>query len=93
MNVMSKELWEKVQDLLPIETDVTGSWSIGSANSRHKRVYGVCHLVLVDIRGVEITGPVIILEGDSHSSLSLVGRGSGVRARNTTIATTALSIS
>ena len=61
MNVMSKELWEKVQDLLPIDTDV--SWSIGSANSTNNRVYGVCHSVMVDIGGVEITGPVFILDG------------------------------
>ena len=61
MNVMSKELWEKVQDLLPIDTDV--SWSIGSGNLTHNRVYGVCHSVMVDIGGVEITGPVFVLEG------------------------------
>ena len=64
MNVMSKELWEKVQDLLPIDTDV--SWSIGSANSTYNRVYGVCHSVMVDIGGVKITGGIFILEGTAQ---------------------------
>ena len=36
LNVMWKELWEKVQDLLPIDTDV--SWSLGSANSMLDRI-------------------------------------------------------
>ena len=61
MNVMSKGLWERAQDLLSIDIDI--SWSIGSANSTHDRVYGICHAVAVDIGGVEITVPVFVFEG------------------------------
>ena len=64
MNVMSKGLWERAQDLLPI--DIVVNWSIGSANCTHDRVYGTCHAVAVDIGGVEITVPVFILEGASQ---------------------------
>jgi hypothetical protein len=63
-NVMSKGLWEQAQELLPIDTDIC--WSIGSANSTHGRVYRVCHSIMVDISGVEITGPVFVLEGSSQ---------------------------
>ena len=70
MNVMSKELWEKVQDHLPIETDV--SCSIGSVNLTHNRVYGLCHLVMVDIGGIEIKGPVFFLEGTAQKFI--IGR-------------------
>jgi hypothetical protein len=64
MNVMSKGLWGQAQDLLPIGTDIR--WSIGSANSMHDQVYGVCHSVMVDISGMEKIGPVFVLEGASQ---------------------------
>ena len=64
MNVMSKGLWERAQDLLSIDIDI--SWSIGSANSTHDRVYSICHTVAVDIGEVEIMVPVFVLEGTSE---------------------------
>src|SRR5437588_10904420 len=64
MNVMSKELWERTQDLLPIDIDV--SWSIGSVNSTHDKVYGVCHSLMMDIGGVELEVPVCGLDGASQ---------------------------
>src|SRR5437588_2189306 len=64
MNVMSKGLWERAQDLLPIDIDV--SWFIGSANSTHDKVYGVCDSVMVDIGGVEIEVPVFVWEEASQ---------------------------
>jgi hypothetical protein len=77
MNDMSKGLWEQGQDLLPIDIDIR--WSIGSANSTLDRVYGVCHSIIVDIGGVEITGPVFVLEGASQQFI--LGRPWERRAR------------
>ena len=58
--VMSKRLWNELQDELPIAWDV--DWSIGSANATRDRVYGVCHSVSVNVRGVEINVPIFLLE-------------------------------
>ena len=60
MCVMSKRLWDELQDKLPIDRDVT--WSIGSANATRDRVYGVCHSVSVNVRGVEVDVPIFVLE-------------------------------
>jgi hypothetical protein len=46
---------------LPIDTDI--SWSVGSANATHNRVFGICHSVSVSIGGVKIDVPIFILEG------------------------------
>jgi len=60
MFVMSKKLWKRLEEDLPIDNDV--QWSIGSANATQDRVYGVCHSVCIDIGGVEIKVPVFVLD-------------------------------
>ena len=60
MCVMSKRLWDDLQDELHIDRDVT--WSIGSANATRDRVYGVCHSVSMDVGGVEVDVPIFVLE-------------------------------
>jgi hypothetical protein len=64
MNVMSKGLWKQAQGLLPIDTDI--QWAVGSAISTFDRIHSVCHSVMVDIGGKEITRPVFVLEGASQ---------------------------
>ena len=65
--VMSKVLRQRMMPHLLIDTDI--SWSVGSANATHNRVYGVCHSVSVLIGGVEIEVPVFVLEGAAKDSI------------------------
>ena len=60
MCVMSRKLWQELEDELPIDRDI--AWSIGSANATRDRVYGVCHSVSVNIGGVEVNVPIFVLE-------------------------------
>ena len=61
MSVMSRDLYERVKGLLPVNTEIR--WSIGSAFSTMDKVFGVCHSVAVEAGGIEIPVPVFILEG------------------------------
>ena len=60
MCVMSKRLWDELQEKLPIDWNV--AWSIGSANAMRDRVCGVCHSVSVNVGGVEVDVPIFVLE-------------------------------
>jgi hypothetical protein len=73
MCVMSYELWQRLADLLPINTGI--HWSIGSANATHNRVFGVCHSVAVDIEGVGINIPVFLRALPKVLSLTVLGSG------------------
>ena len=64
MCVMSGDLYERVKGLLPVDTEIL--WSIGSANSTMDEVFGVCHSVAVEVRGIKLPVPVFILEGASQ---------------------------
>ena len=64
MCVMSRDLYERVKGLLPVDTEIR--WSIGSANSTMDMVFGVCHSMAVEVGGIEIPLPVFILEGASQ---------------------------
>ena len=58
---MSRDLYERAKGLLPVDREI--HWSIGSANSTMDKVFRVCHSVAVEVGGIEIPVPVIILEG------------------------------
>ena len=58
--VLSKKLWNELQDEIPIDRDV--AWSIGSAKATRNLVYGVCHSVSVNVGGVEVDVPIFVLE-------------------------------
>ena len=62
MCVMSRDLYQRVKGLLPVDTEIR--WSAGSANSTMDKVFGVCHSVTVEVNGIEIPVPVFILEGE-----------------------------
>jgi len=60
MCVMSKKLWQELEEELPIDKDI--AWSISSANAPRDRVFGVCHSVSVNIGGVDVNVPIFVLE-------------------------------
>src|SRR5205085_2833534 len=61
MCVMSRTLWERLEQELSIDREV--SWSIGSTNATKDRVFGLCHSVLIDVGGVEVEVPVFVMGG------------------------------
>ena len=61
MCVMSWDLCECAKGILPVDTDI--HWTIGSANPTIDGDLGVCHSVTVEVGGIQISVPVIILAG------------------------------
>ena len=60
MCVMSKKLWQELEDELSIDQDI--ALSIGSANATRDRVFGVCHSINVDIGVVDVNVPIFVLD-------------------------------
>ena len=67
MCVMSKTLWKRLENELPI--DRYAAWMIGSANATKDRVFGLCHSVSIDVGGVEVDVPVFVMEGAAQDMI------------------------
>jgi len=61
MCVMSKTLWKRLEEELPI--DRYAAWSIGSANATKDCVFGLCHSVSINVGGIEVNVLVFLMEG------------------------------
>jgi len=60
--LMSKEVFEELD--LPI--DLAVDWSVGAANNKRTKAYGICHNVEVTIGGIVTRCRFIVLENLSQ---------------------------